>query len=224
MEDLYTANSSIQNRSCSFCDELRTSRIHGIPDAPIENRIIMSTDNFFVVPSVAPLGPGHLMIIPNRHVKSMTSVDSCLSEEFNTLVLRVISKLERRYGSKPFVFEHGIASSCEGGCGISHAHLHLLPMSNAAKDRVISEVANSCGQSVVKFNLFSLLNSTHQDRSYLLVSPNAEDLFLYYGDHWPSQFLRKLIARQLELGHWDWNELFGWDDFLSTLRSLQHSE
>ena len=85
------------------------------------------TDNFTLIPDIAPIVSGHLLLIPNDHVESAHLIDDRLKLELNSLRSLVGDFFLSSFDSACLEFEHGAVGlrNC-GGC-INHCHIHLLP-------------------------------------------------------------------------------------------------
>lgn len=82
---------------------------------------IYQTKNFYLITDGAPLGSGHLLLIPKEHLSCFGALSEKFNEEFSLLQKKVISFLEDNFG-RTILFEHGVF-----GQTVHHAHLHFLP-------------------------------------------------------------------------------------------------
>ena len=120
--------------TCSYCAEqvrdfensFYLKKIY--PISKIECRNIIETKNFIVVPTIGPLTPGHILIIPKQHVTSI----QCLSKDYIDEahdILKKITTAIKIFSPHLFIFEHGFKdptlsiNSC-----VDHAHIHVLPL------------------------------------------------------------------------------------------------
>ena len=109
---------------CTLCTELvvRSSR------APW-NEPLVESENFVVLPSLGALVEGWLLVIPKEHYLSMGALPISLREEADQLENDTRVLLKAAYKSRIVTFEHGPSAANHGtGCGVDHAHLHLLPL------------------------------------------------------------------------------------------------
>ncbi|MBI5020167.1 MAG: HIT domain-containing protein [Ignavibacteriales bacterium] len=88
--------------------------------------IVYRGTHSFAIMNLYPYNSGHLMIVPNRHIPSITD----LSDE-ETLEIMNITKLlikALQYIMKPDGFNYGLNSGRSAGAGIEkHIHFHLVP-------------------------------------------------------------------------------------------------
>lgn len=90
--------------------------------------VLWETKHFRVVPSKGGFVPGWVMIVPRAHVLSMAGLGDDHLTEFAELVSLVVAKVASRFGG-PTLFEHGaFVEQSSFGCGIDHAHVHVVPL------------------------------------------------------------------------------------------------
>lgn len=112
-------------KQCRFCVRYGASG-GGAFQEPWDTPIT-ETPHFVVVPTKGPLVPGWLLIVPRVHIWSLR--ETKFTSELNALIEWTTSVVAHRYGP-PTLFEHGAAEcGTTFGCGIDHAHLHIVPLS-----------------------------------------------------------------------------------------------
>lgn len=80
----------------------------------------------FVIMNLYPYNNGHLMVIPFRHVDSITALDAGTLTEMMTLTQRAQGVIQERM--HPQGFNLGMNQGRAGGAGIAeHVHLHVVP-------------------------------------------------------------------------------------------------
>lgn len=105
------------------------------------DRIILRTPHFLVVPSKGGFLPGWILIVPIHHVLSFAQLDRSLNAELDALTAAATRLLEARFVT-PTAFEHGPSSvGTTLGCGIDHAHLHLVPLPKGTNMTRLAEAA-----------------------------------------------------------------------------------
>ena len=111
----------MKNQGCKFCRLAAGERPLGVVDQPF-----MESENFLAIPSLGSFIEGWTLIIPRRHVLSLSKFYS--DEEFLDFSKSVAERVESLFG-KIIFFEHGPSEhNSLTGCGIDHAHLHLVPL------------------------------------------------------------------------------------------------
>ncbi len=82
----------------------------------------------FIVMNKYPYNIGHVMIVPNRHVPSITDLDSNELSECSTLLIIIIKALAKVLGIGYGDFDVGINIGRVAGAGIEeHMHIHVVP-------------------------------------------------------------------------------------------------
>jgi len=101
---------------CVFCK---------IVDGQIPSDIRYENDNLIAFPDINPLAPVHLLVIPRKHVSSLTD----LSEEESSLIGEMAgaaNQLAKSEGIAEKGYRLVINCGREGGQGVDHLHMHLL--------------------------------------------------------------------------------------------------
>jgi diadenosine tetraphosphate (Ap4A) HIT family hydrolase len=93
------------------------------------NKPVFESPNFVVLPSLGALVEGWLLLVPKEHFICMGAVPEPLTSEMEEVKDIIISALQQTYG-QVCAFEHGpSATNLSIGCGVDHAHLHIVPLS-----------------------------------------------------------------------------------------------
>lgn len=179
----------------------------------LRSRLLHATADFVSLPSVSPLAPGHLLVLPRRHVSSLLQLP-LLADELVALVATLRRQLEARFGPT-VLFEHGVGVGSAGGCGVDHAHLHIIPLARTVAANVRSTTIAEFGHAPNN-TLTSLLANHDAGTSYLFLGHSLDSLEFWSSEKIPSQFVRRVIATATHKQHWNWREHFGWDEFIET--------
>ena len=202
---------------CVFCPELRfrLNRMAGLPGAAA---VIAGDDDFFLMPDLAPVAEGHLLLVSVRHHLCAGALPPSAWAGIGRRIEWVARLYRRAYGTaEVFVFEHGPARPQGAGACVDHLHLHLLPGSPALA-AAIERTGLSGGPATA-----ATLRALHAaGRSYLRAG----------GTVYPVEEARPQVLRWAALAAtgsgaptvWRWQELFGLpgsrESFLSTLGAL----
>lgn len=172
---------------CRFCARLREVD----PEPSAQWTPVRRGKRLLAVPSIGPLLPGWLLVLPTSHELSFADL-SC--------EVAVAAELEEiaawwtdLFGPLTW-FEHGPAS--EGspvGCGVDHAHMHLVPLAGLdllalARSRMPSLRFEPIG-GVDEINL-----SRQAGTPYLYLRAESGQSWIASSPRIPSQFFRQLIA------------------------------
>lgn len=188
---------------CEFCREFagRSQRYKRLYDGLAPTRIIARTDRFVALPTLGQLFTGSLLLLPVDHIETCALLSGDARRELEDLTVEVTSRA-REFG-EPVLFEHGATEPTGGGCGIYHAHLHIVPLPEltSAKTLFPEHQTRTTGLRAA----WEALQGTGE---YLLMSSAGETLYSDLSDlsgHYPSQFFRRRIAEHFRLqAPWDW--------------------
>jgi ATP adenylyltransferase len=138
---------------CIFCDKPQENK-----DA--ENFILFRGKLNFVILNIYPYNPGHLMVVPYRHLGRLEDMSAAERGEHYELVTRAVSIL--REGCRTENFNIGMNLGRTAGAGIdNHIHTHVVPRWNGdsnfmpvvGETRIISESLEDIYQRLKgKFN------------------------------------------------------------------------
>jgi len=105
---------------CPFC------RIARVQDDDERFLVVHRGETAYVVLNLYPYAPGHLMVVPHRHVADYVDTTDAEAAEMTTLTkaaLRTLSRASHAEG-----FNVGMNQGSAGGAGIAaHLHQHVVP-------------------------------------------------------------------------------------------------
>jgi ATP adenylyltransferase len=125
--------------SCVFCIKKRRGYMK-------RHLILHESTHAMVIMNKYPYAPGHLMVIPKRHIKDVRDLTRDELPDFFELVQRAISALEKAF--KPHGFNIGANLGKVAGAGEeNHLHFHIVARWNGdanfmpviGKTRIMSE-------------------------------------------------------------------------------------
>jgi diadenosine tetraphosphate (Ap4A) HIT family hydrolase len=106
---------NIKNTSCSFCNI-----------DPERSKVIKKFKYVYVIFSNPRLTPGHLLVIPNRHVKRISELkDEELLELFHVMNLYCDKVL--KFAKGYMIKNNYMPFLDEGERKVNHMHFHILP-------------------------------------------------------------------------------------------------
>jgi diadenosine tetraphosphate (Ap4A) HIT family hydrolase len=76
-------------------------------------------------PDAYPLAPGHMLVIPARHVASLFELSAGEWDDVWRLVARVRWEVAER--ERPDGFNIGVNDGAAAGQTVGHAHVHVIP-------------------------------------------------------------------------------------------------
>jgi bis(5'-adenosyl)-triphosphatase len=98
---------------CPFCN------------ASVRNSVFLEQGNYLALYNIAPVLPGHSLVIPKEHITSLMDMNTQeLSRFFDTarVALRILMK-----AFNTEAFDLSLQEKPEAGQTIEHLHLHLVP-------------------------------------------------------------------------------------------------
>ncbi len=101
------------NHDCPFCSPL------------ISDHVFKETSGMLAVYNIAPILPGHSMVIPKKHVESIYDFSKDEIEEFFTFSQRVTKLLITFFNAEGF--DWSLQESEAAGQSVAHVHLHIIP-------------------------------------------------------------------------------------------------
>ena len=124
---------------------------------------IYEDEYIFISLNLYPYNPGHMMIIPNRHVTSFLELTKEEIMHINRTIQGIQLLLDNLYNPKGYNI--GINQGIVAGASIEHLHFHIVPRYGAelgyidivGKTRVVVESMDSVKQKL-KQNINKFLN------------------------------------------------------------------
>lgn len=132
-----------KTEGCIFCDKPRE-------DKDEENYILYRGSRNFIIMNAYPYNPGHLLVVPYRHLGKLEEMNAEERNEHYEIVSRAVTVLGKYTRTESFNI--GMNLGRVAGAGIAdHIHTHIVPRWNGdsnfmpviAETRVISESMQS---------------------------------------------------------------------------------
>ena len=179
---------------------------HLLPGCAYVRRVVVEDAHFAVLPSLGALRPGHLLICPREHVRSLAALPAARMIRLQRMVRRVHALLcPAGCGDELLLFEHG--SAADGGrtaCSVDHAHLHAVPVPAGLAGGLLPQLAwqslASAPDALARTvgGAEYLLQWRHGGRLRVALAPP--------GGH-PSQAMRRALAERLQPAPpWNWRD------------------
>lgn len=185
---------------CDFCAEFGIDQ----QGNRLNRRPVWLSDVIAVTPTIGPLTSGHLLMLPRRHATSFGQLSGAEWSGVVTALAGVESILTRRFGGA-IAFEHGTSGApMAGGCGIDHAHMHLVPQATPLK--VLPPVPNASWRQLDDGWCDDLQALAARMTPYVYMRTVEGTRFVTAARSLPSQFVRRWVAEQLGTAGWDWKE------------------
>lgn len=202
--------------NCDYCNERQGietvyNKIYGAL-----NRIVYETRSFLVFPCMGQLREGHLLIVSKTHINAVGMLPLDDIDELNALIEDIALFFQNVYQKDLLCFEHGVLNDRgeNGGCGIYHMHLHLIPANKNEFLKVLEYVCNdktnivslsdsfqktyNCVANAETYVYFSFYDNTKESSSFVVT--NSKNYF-------ESQYMRKIVGKVFGRTEWDWRKI-----------------
>ena len=213
-----------QVHSCPFCIEIASGQLPAQYEQSlgVRNRILKDEGRYIAIPTISPLREGHILICPKEHASSIVIATKESLREFLSFVRCCELEIATRYG-EPLFIEHGIGRGRQGGCGISHAHLHLVPRGAVLVEGLIESIKTRIGDCGAFYaeHATSLASIAELD-TYLIVGTTNAGFWIWTQEEIPSQLVRKCFADLAKLENWDWRLESDWGLMRDTYAQLSN--
>ena len=201
--------------NCRLCHSLGADSSANVWDKPV-----IESPNFVAVPSLGALVPGWVLLLPKKHHVAMGAVPSSETAELREIKRALVSRLGQAYGEL-CAFEHGPSGpGREVGCGVDHAHLHLVPLKFDLGAAVLPLLPRGVRWS--EADLDDSKRAFEDGLDYLYLEQPLGRGRIAVCDRFGSQLFRRVIASHLGIDdEYNWREHPKVDNILSTVRTLQ---
>jgi diadenosine tetraphosphate (Ap4A) HIT family hydrolase len=191
--------------NCVFCRELGGSRNTNFARLypELASRILFETDSLVAFPCIGQLVEGHFLIVSKEHRSTLAEV-ACHNDTFVYELQTLIEVVHSRMGMPSvdsLLFEHGAIGSEDGGCGIYHAHLHVVPRAGHLQPSKIFDFKSDAASTSIE----SIFEQIPARTPYVLVGNMVRGMYAQsLVKPLASQTLRRNVAQALGVGAWDW--------------------
>ena len=117
MEYIQSNKEQSEEAECIFCRIQRGEE---------SERVLTRSELGFVTLNKHPYSPGHILVIPNRHVGDLEELEDDVSLDLQRLMKRSVKALREEY--VPHGFNIGMNLGRVAGAGVpDHLHWHVVP-------------------------------------------------------------------------------------------------
>ena len=200
---------------CKICSEL------GARDsADWWNIPLFESPNFVALPSLGALVEGWLLLVSKNHFVSYGAMPDSLIEELNEFKDSLSSILKGCYGSV-VAFEHGPSMSSRSvGCGVDHAHLHLVPLQFDLEIEVSPFLPGNTKWNAAGIQECQDAHDRGEDYLYLEQPSGAGRIATH--NQFGSQLFRRAIATHIGLpDQYNWRSYAHFSNVQATIQRLR---
>jgi bis(5'-adenosyl)-triphosphatase len=94
-------------------------------DKEMRWEVFLETEHFFAVPNLHPILPGHVLVVPKRHVKVITELSGTEIADLKQILDLLLPRLLKAHGTDSYNLS--INSGSAAGMSIPHLHVHVVP-------------------------------------------------------------------------------------------------
>jgi len=102
----------MNQKSCPFCTKRK-------------EEAFLSSENFVAIYNIAPVLPGHSLIIPKKHIESLFELTEEEAGEFMQLGRKVAKLLSHVFHTD--AFDWAVQEKEAAGQSVPHLHMHVVP-------------------------------------------------------------------------------------------------
>jgi diadenosine tetraphosphate (Ap4A) HIT family hydrolase len=188
------------NLPCTLCAEIAdpSAGYFATLYGSVGSRILPCGKGLLVMPTVGQLTDLHLLVLPEDHQRSFAGTPPPIRRKAGVLVERLVSAIESA-GYAAVVFEHGLGAPECVGCGVSHAHLHVVGV--PASVHALEPPRTLCWR---RLETTDFLPTVPTGADYVFLCNQAGQRWMAPVVDLPSQFMRRWLAGELGLHQWDW--------------------
>ncbi|MFG2995179.1 methyltransferase domain-containing protein [Streptomyces sp. NPDC048340] len=183
------------------------------------SRLVARTRAVDVLSGLGSLLPGYVLVVPRRHTTSLGELPPADLAEAFSVGWCFAERIEREFGHPVVLVEHGSSGAAgaigaadpgtasaaasrhrTGGSCITHSHLHIFPLSDAAHSPLFA----APGSRKIS-GLSSLIDTAHRKKNYYFCTWKRDEGYLLSDPDLPSQYARRVWAGTLDAPDlWDW--------------------
>jgi ATP adenylyltransferase len=177
------------------------------PDFSAEywNEPLFESESFIVIASLGALVEGWLLLLPRAHYICVGALPASLMDEMTDIKLTAARFIRDVYGNV-CAFEHGPHKENRTiGCGVDHAHLHLVPTSVDLRLAVSSFLPGEASWRTG--TLADCRQAFHESRDYLYLEQPMANGSIATHHAFQGQLFRQAIASELGvLPQYNWRQ------------------
>jgi len=190
---------------CDFCDEFESPHTWRFADAYGGSPRLLELGSVFrLLPTVGQLVDGSLLLLPTTHQERFADLPRDVRTDAASHIELVISMPS--FSAGWLLFEHGARAESGGGCGLYHAHMHIVPLASPPKSQLL------LGEGHDAASLSDAWDSVATTSEYLVCATSNGDVRCLEINasnrhRYPSQFFRRRVRDLLGIHRpWDWRE------------------
>ena len=191
------------DEECVFCTNAcqRMDTYESLGAERFPSYLFARLPGFRILGDNAPLTPGHLLVVPDRHTRSAALLPTTELHVADRVVDALMAGLSEA-GNGAIAFEHGTgACHTESACCLVHSHIHVVAADTDVHDWFAQRQVREIGRVD---DLTDLAQAGSHE--YLFARRHGHPGTMWHGAGLPSQLLRRLIGEDLGVALWNWHD------------------
>lgn len=180
---------------CVICDIITNPTF-------LEDTIIYETDLFIVKAAKGMVVPGHLLLIPKKHINGIAEMSMNQIETIYSFSINLVEKIKSSMNCDVILYEHGSIPEGRHKNSIVHAHLHIIPynLSTTSTNRIIRE----CKMKRI-YDYRQIEEVKNKDYSFF--RDGRGNMYLSHSIDFPRSLIFRVIAIQEGLeSNYEWRD------------------
>lgn len=188
----------------------------------VENQALWYSHSAIVLPTVGMIVPNWFIVVPTTHSLNFAAQPDASRDEIPGL-LQSIRNEAGHHDDEMIVFEHGPATAGSAvGCGVDHAHLHVIIAPRSLALSVWDELRLDLGGRSEPAEINDLHRAIDKDQPYYFAWMGGKRLVEQPIKHSTSQRLRRAVARAAGCPEdWDYRSSPFFSNITRTVDSLR---
>ena len=101
----------------------------------IPGEVIYKDDQCFVILTIDPLTPGHMLVVPLEEIDSLWDIETPLYHHLMDISKKMAKVIEKAY-------EYRRVGTAVEGFGVPHAHIHVFGLNEGINRTIVAHEAN----------------------------------------------------------------------------------
>ena len=201
----------------------RFSEALNSPTPSLENRALWAGTQSVVLPTLGMIVPNWFLIVPYHPTLNFAHQPATTRAEIPILTSTIFDTVGVS-GDEILIFEHGAQNvGSPVGCGLDHAHIHVLVGSTSLVNVVWSAMETELQARSTNVPLADLHRSVRTDQPYYLAWRGDRRLIEQPAVEGVSQRFRRIVASAVGVAdRWDYREHPCRENIVQTVEAVLH--
>jgi len=204
---------------CCLCEAVVDSISNGNRSL-LENRKLLESEHFVVIPSLGPFVEGQIMIVSKKHYSNLRSMDKYMYYELQSIFNIIKNKISKIYNLGLVFAEHGAYNDFQkGGACVIHMHIHCIPGYNDGIKALEKQLKTL-------YSGFDISELWKINQPYILaINSNDNKIYVFEAEDVPSQMIRKtMLANRGVLTNWNWRANYDFEMISTTINNWEKNK